>query len=82
MGSFNMPPGCSVSDIPGNGPADQAEEAFTESFSAIVGEMDDDRFNEIAAWVWQKIGQAYGDGYSQGINDERMAREWKESETQ
>lgn len=30
MTGWNMPPGCSVSDIPGNSPEDMASEAFEE----------------------------------------------------
>lgn len=32
MTGFNLPPGCRVSDIPGNTPADEAEEAFWGKF--------------------------------------------------
>ena len=32
MGGFNLPPGCNVSDIPGNGPEDEKWEAIIEGF--------------------------------------------------
>jgi len=32
MGGFNLPPGCSVSDIPGNRPEDGKWEAIEEAF--------------------------------------------------
>lgn len=37
MTGYNMPPGCSPSDIPGNGPNDGAMEHFLDSVADDVG---------------------------------------------
>lgn len=51
MTGFNLPPGCNVSDIPGNRPEDLAEEAFWETvderFIERVGKERADYFFEI-----------------------------------
>ncbi len=37
MGGFNLPPGCNVSDIPGNRPEDGCEERLYEIFAEAWG---------------------------------------------
>lgn len=37
MSGFNLPPGCSVSDIPGNRPEDGVEERLLEMFAVAYG---------------------------------------------
>lgn len=75
MTGFNMPPGCNVSDIPGNRPEDMAAEAFAEEFSEQLPDMDDEKFNIVCAWVFERLGKAYQAGYHDGMSDEAMARE-------
>ena len=36
MAGFNLPPGCSVSDIPGNTPEDTAFESYLKRWAAMV----------------------------------------------
>lgn len=71
--SDNMPPGVSVSDIPGNRPEDLAEEAWWEK----LGELNPDVPQEI--WDDEKVQKlvesardlAYSAGYAEGRDDQR-----------
>ena len=81
MTGWNMPPGCNVSDIPGNRPEDQEAEAFYDWFydmeekarkthvpgSELYTEM-------LARLMWEKVGEAYSKGYAQGAADEVTAQ--------
>jgi hypothetical protein len=55
MTGWNMPPGCNVSDIPGNRPEDGAGEEFEEKFfdkaAEIFGEIDDVKFATLCMGV-------------------------------
>jgi hypothetical protein len=79
MGIFgwDLPPGCSVRDLPGNRPEEQAEEAFFdlvyEQFPATMSEDDKEK---LAAWMWEQVGKAYGDGYQQATADSKQAEEY------
>lgn len=85
MGDFNMPPGCSVSDIPGNRPEDGAAEAFEEAlcsrFQDVEKLLNSDSgadqltynlFVEVADWAFSEgVRQGYDDGQADhSINDE------------
>lgn len=69
MSDFNMPPGCRVSDIPGNSPEDAQEERFWndlyEKFSWLdcdhPDEIDQEKLEELVIWVRDRTwNQAYG----------------------
>lgn len=47
MGDFNMPPGVSVNDIPGNRPEDMREEAFWETLDEKMREKYPRGYNEL-----------------------------------
>ncbi len=80
MGDFNMPPGCSVSDIPGNRPEDAAAEAFEEAMcskfqdvekllnsTSGVDQLTYNLFVEVADWAFSEgIRQGYDDGQADG----------------
>lgn len=79
MGGFNLPPGCSVSDIPGNRPEDEREEAFMEALDAKV-EQEGLKLPE--EWyegdLWRLVVLArdlgYDQGFGEGRDEERMAQ--------
>lgn len=50
MTDFNMPPGCSVNDIPGNRPSDLKEEAFWELLDAKFIERIGEKRANVLFW--------------------------------
>lgn len=82
MTGFNLPPGCSVRDLPGNRPEDEAAEAFIDAFydAAKAAEETDPTKGELyleklSSWAWDRMGDAWGDGYQRGQSDAAMAAE-------
>lgn len=79
MTGWNMPPGCNVSDIPGNRPEDQEAEAFFDLFydaeeKARKAHGTGDAYVEaMAQWVWEKMGEAWQKGHAQGESDASVA---------
>jgi len=84
MGGFNLPPGCNVSDIPGNRPEDEAAEAFEialgEKFPEIgkLVDSENDRSQrlyetilKIAEWAFT---EGSSDGYASGSADSGYAK--------
>ena len=80
MTGWNLPPGCNVSDLPGNSKADQEEEALGDALAEAMGDLftDDERFDKLYSWVSKLRSDAYADGYAQGAADERMAADYKD----
>jgi hypothetical protein len=83
MTGWNLPPGCNVSDLPGNTPAEQEAEAFYDAFYEMeekarkaFPELGDIYVELLAEWVWKQMGEAYGKGYEKGIDDAGFAREY------
>lgn len=80
---WDLPPGVSTSDLPGNSQAEQEAEAFADAVYELLGEYaaNDDVFAEkIIDWANKLRSDAYTDGYRQGIADEQMAQEHKEAQ--
>jgi hypothetical protein len=84
---WDLPPGVSARDLPGNTPADQEAEAFYDAFyemeekaRKLHPELGDNYVEELATWVWKQMGEAYGQGYEKGIDDEALARRHPEGE--
>ncbi len=77
MTGFNLPPGCNVSDLPGNSKAEQEAEAFEEALSEVVGVMEEVRFEKLLNWSRQQINLAFASGYQQAQADEAEAHEHK-----
>jgi hypothetical protein len=67
MAGWNLPPGCSISDIPGNRPEDEAEEALYDAIYEAYGcdSLDDATADRLVAVV----KKAWADGYAQGQSD-------------
>jgi hypothetical protein len=83
MPEFNMPPGVSVNDIPGNRPEDLAEEAWWEKLGEICPDVpeeiwDDERVQKL---VESARDLAYSTGYQEGRADEQVAEAGRESES-
>lgn len=73
----NLPPGVSVSMIPGNRPEDIEDEAFWETLDAklIENGIDLPEFtDELTKVVDVARGLAYERGYADGRNDEALVR--------
>jgi len=82
MTGWNLPPGCSVQDLPGNSKADEQEEALADSVYTLLESvgvtMSDSAMDAVIDWVSKLRSDAYAEGYAMGGSDERMAQEYKE----
>jgi len=88
MGGFNLPPGVSVSDIPGNRPEDVAEEEFWEKLhekltaegyrQADIDDIFENDFTMKAMMVAREMG--YTRGYNEGQAEAEMAQGMLEGE--
>jgi hypothetical protein len=84
----NFPPGCSIRDIPGNRPEDEAQEAAYEQLceelevAGIVhaDKVDEEWHDHLVQFIMRKMGDAYGEGYQQAQADEAEAKYLAESE--
>lgn len=88
MTGFNLPPGCSVSMLPGNTPEEQAEEAAYEHIISeleaeklLVGESIDESDSgeeweeRLVRYIMRKIGEARSQAFADGASEERGLRE-------
>lgn len=75
MTGFNLPPGCNVSDIPGNSPSDEAAEALASAIYEALQLPDTRETDEIVERLMKLISDVYTDGYARGAADESRARE-------
>ncbi len=66
MSGFNLPPGCSVNDLPGNTRADQIEEDIWDRIYAI---FDNDVPDETAKRVRKLVDDSYEAGYQAARQD-------------
>lgn len=74
MSDFNMPPGCRVSDIPGNSPEDLEELKFWEELYAKftwidcdhTDEIDQEKLEELVNWVRNRT---WNEAYCQAQDD-------------
>jgi hypothetical protein len=73
MTGWNLPPGCNVSDLPGNRPEDERNEALWDTIADILTEhgvnCDSPAAKKIIEAVAKLCGDSYGEGYQQGVND-------------
>lgn len=80
---WDLPAGCSMSDLPGNSPAEQEAEAFADKFFDKVEEIFgkgyhdavENEFEKLSTWIWHEIGEAYATGYQQANADRALAEE-------
>jgi hypothetical protein len=63
MMSSNLPPGCSVSDIPGNRPEDAEWEEMNDCLFQV---LDQQGFEALVDKVLERVHEAYNAGYSDG----------------
>lgn len=70
MTSWNMPPGCNVSDIPGNGPEDQTREAVFDEIYTILAQ------DTMAEKIFQLLTKHWNEGYERGIGDALQGRDY------
>lgn len=77
MGIFgwNLPPGVSVRDLPGNSAAEADAEAFWDNVYDQFPELPEELLARIAEWSWTKVSDAYAKGYAEGMKDNRLAAE-------
>lgn len=84
MGKFgwDLPPGCRLSDIPGNRPEDVRMEALYDTLADILVAagwyIEDEKGEKALEALAKVVEKAYGDGYAEGASDERMAQAYKE----
>lgn len=73
----NLPPGCSVRDIPGNSKEDLEAEAVYDAIYEELAKvkMTDDEANALAEWIYDSLGDAYSKGYQEGMSDADSARD-------
>ncbi len=76
MTGFNLPPGCNVSDLPGNTKAEQEAEALADSvYTQLEGlDISEDTQNLIVERVCKLLGDAYRAGYQAAVADEAEYR--------
>ena len=78
MTGFNMPPGCSPNDIPGNRPEDTKREELWNQFYEILIESGvakdtpetEAAFEKLEKIILQVERDGYTDGYGQAIADQ------------
>lgn len=73
MTDFNMPPGVSVNDIPGNRPEDLAADEFWEKLGESCPDVPDELFDDevVQKLVESARDLAYSAGYAAGRADQR-----------
>jgi hypothetical protein len=76
-----LPPGCNVSEIPGNTPADLADEALMDEIYNLFDGLglDEGQQDTLAERIAALAGLCYGRGFDQAQADEALARYWKET---
>ncbi len=83
MTGFNLPPGCNVSDLPGNTKAEQEAEALADSVYAQLKDLGvmgldyglkEELQDLIVERVCKLLGDAYGAGYQAAVADEAEYR--------
>lgn len=75
MPEFNMPPGVSVNDIPGNRPEDLAEEAWWEKLGELCPDVPQSIWDDevVQKLVESARDLAYSTGYDEGRADAALA---------
>ena len=80
---WDLPPGVSTSDLPGNSREEQEVEAFVEGVYEMLGEYaaNDEKLAEVVAtWALALRGNAYSEGYQQGMADAEEAKRHTEQQ--
>lgn len=77
---WDLPPGCRMSDIPGNRPEDLLAEAQYDAVETALSTAtsDEERVDRIC----KMLNEEWERGYQQAISDHAEARYYKEQEKQ
>lgn len=75
MTGFNLPPGVSVNDIPGNRPEDLAEEAWWEKLGELCPDVPEAIWDDEHVQKLVNVARdlAYAQGYGEATADRAMA---------
>lgn len=71
MTGFNMPPGCSPRDIPGND-NNPDEAVYDHLFDVLGTKVPEDVINTLGEWAVTLIREAYDNGYKDGQHDAKL----------
>ena len=80
MTGWNMPPGCNVSDIPGNRPEDLRSEALYDKIYDCLAKLKTQDEDVVADLLFSLCNKVYREGYEDGMADEAMAQESKNAD--
>jgi hypothetical protein len=81
MAGFNLPPGCSDRDIPGNRPEDIVAERIYDSIYDALEPLklkDSEAFEQAVENIYKLINDSFNLGYQEAINNVDEARHWDE----
>lgn len=61
-------------------PEERRQEAFLDAFYDQITKLrlpliKEEKLEDLSTWIWKQIGEAYGEGYRQAHEDQRMAEE-------
>jgi hypothetical protein len=80
---WDLPPGVSTRDLPGNTDQDREadravafEDALYDKCREVFSQPPDALVIE---WLWKQMGEAYSEGYQQGVSDEAYANDCKKA---
>lgn len=76
MFGWDLPPGCRISDIPGNRPEDLVAEAQADALYEVFPDMTDEQLEKMFVY----LAKVYEDGYQQSTSDAAEAKQY-ENET-
>jgi hypothetical protein len=84
MSGWNLPPGCSLSDIPGNRPEDIAHEKMCDEIETALNPLkpfwSDESVETVTKNIIELINKAFEQGYQQSTNDAKEAQFYKDNE--
>lgn len=76
----NLPPGCSVRDLPGNDDGSDDEAFANAMYERFAGTMPEENLDALVEWLCKLRADAYAAGYKQCMDDAAEAAEIMESE--
>jgi len=76
MTGWNLPPGCRVTDLPGNEPEDPVWEKLSDIlYEHLDSPLTEKMIESVFDKVMELINEVRGDAYRDGVSDEAMARD-------
>lgn len=75
MTGWNLPPGCNVSDIPGNRPDDEWAEELAEKIDKILNPLNltEKTHEEAAEYLFGLVQNYWHEGLDTGIDESKLA---------